>query len=232
MFRFKQFTIHQDKCAMKVGTDGVLLGAWAECMPDDRSILDIGTGTGVVALMMAQRTSAHIVAVEIDATSAEQARLNVAESPWADRVEVLCMPVQSFLSTEKFDLILSNPPYFAESLQPPDASRCTARHTTSLSFAELTDAVDRLLSANGRFAIVLPATEMQRFESIATGRLWVRRRCEVQTTPTAPVKRVLAEFSRTECGEVVAERLTIDRGRTNDFSDEYRALTKDFYLKF
>ncbi len=232
MFRFKEFTVHQEHCSMKVGTDGVLLGAWARCHTADAHILDIGTGTGVIALMMAQRTSARVTGVEIDRPSAEQAARNAAQSPWANRVEVLCSPIQSFRPATRFDLILSNPPYFVDSLLPPDAARSVARHTTSLSFSELTDAVVRMLSSCGRFALILPTSEMPRFEEASRERLFVSRRCEVHTTPETPAKRIMAEFSTSPVAEVEHQHLTIESGGTNNFSDEYRALTKDFYLKF
>ena len=130
-FRFKQFAVEQDDVAMKVGTDGVLLGAWADCNGAKR-ILDIGTGTGVIALMLAQRNAeAEVQAVEIDETATRRARSNFDLSPWAERLTVENCAVQEFAPAEKFDLIVSNPPYFVDSLLPPDAKRSTARHTTT-----------------------------------------------------------------------------------------------------
>ena len=162
-FTFKQFHIDHSRCAMKVGTDGVLLGAWAR-VDGTRRILDIGTGTGVIALQMAQRNSeAQIFAVEIDETASCRARANFDMSPWAERLEVECCAAQEFNHTEKFDLIISNPPYFVDSLLPPDAKRSTARHTHDLSFEALDEAVSRLLAENGRFAMILPVAEFEKY---------------------------------------------------------------------
>ena len=165
MFRFKQFAVRQDRCPMKVGTDGVLLGAWAEVRPGDRRMLDVGTGTGLIALMLAQRSAAWITAVDIDVECATQAAENFAASPWADRLDAVSVAVQRYDPVEKFDLIVSNPPYYVDSLLSPDEGRNTARHAAGLPFGELAAAVVRLLSPGGRFALVLPPVEMQRFRS-------------------------------------------------------------------
>lgn len=156
MFRFKQFAVRQDRCPMKVGTDGVLLGAWAEVRPGDRRMLDVGTGTGLIALMLAQRSAAWITAVDIDVECATQAAENFAASPWADRLDAVSVAVQRYDPVEKFDLIVSNPPYYVDSLLSPDEGRNTARHAAGLPFGELAAAVVRLLSPGGRFALVLP----------------------------------------------------------------------------
>ncbi|MBQ6583784.1 MAG: methyltransferase, partial [Alistipes sp.] len=154
-FRFKQFKVEQDGVAMKVGTDGVLLGAWADCSSAS-SILDIGTGTGVIALMLAQRSSArHIVGVDIDTAAVECAAANFAASPWAERLTAVESSVQEF-GGERFDLIVSNPPYFVDSLHSPDGQRTVARHTTELTFETLDCSVCRLLADGGRFALILP----------------------------------------------------------------------------
>ena len=229
-FRFKQFAVEQDDVAMKVGTDGVLLGAWVGCDGAKR-ILDIGTGTGVIALMLAQRNSqAKIHAVEIDETATCRARSNFDMSPWAERLIVANCAVQKFESSEKFDLIISNPPYFVDSLLPPDAKRSTARHTHDLSFEELDKAVCRLLADNGRFALILPTAEFEKYLSIT--RLHLIRRCDMHPTTGTAVKRVMAEFSRRELPEIAHENITIEKERRGDYTEEYRTLTKDFYLKF
>jgi len=150
MFRFKQFAVRQDRCPMKVGTDGVLLGAWAEVRPGDRRMLDVGTGTGLIALMLAQRSAAWITAVDIDVECATQAAENFAASPWADRLDAVSVAVQRYDPVEKFDLIVSNPPYYVDSLLSPDEGRNTARHAAGLPFGELAAAVVRLLSPGGR----------------------------------------------------------------------------------
>lgn len=136
MFRFKQFAVRQDRCPMKVGTDGVLLGAWAEVRPGDRRMLDVGTGTGLIALMLAQRSAAWITAVDIDVECATQAAENFAASPWADRLDAVSVAVQRYDPVEKFDLIVSNPPYYVDSLLSPDEGRNTARHAAGLPFGE------------------------------------------------------------------------------------------------
>lgn len=231
MFRFKQFTVRQERSAMKVGTDGVLVGAWASVRSSDRAILDIGTGTGVIALMMAQRAAeARIVGVEIDHESAAQARENIAESPWNDRVEVAECAVQNFVSAEKFDLIVSNPPYFVDSLKCPDGSRNRARHTDTLSFAELMKAAERLLAPEGRFVVIVPAEAAM--SVVAAGRLHLVRRCDVRTKPMGLPKRVMLEFSPRYVGAAVREELTVGDGTSGGYSPEYVALTREFYLKF
>ncbi len=230
-FKFKQFTIRQERSAMKVGTDGVLLGAWASVSPATRAILDIGTGTGLIALMLAQRCpEGRIVGVEIDSESAAQARENVAVSPWSDRVAVAECAIQEFTSEQRFDLIVSNPPYFVDSLKSPDASRNKARHTDTLSFEELMRATERLLAPEGRFAVIVPAEAA--LSVVATGRLHLVRRCDVRTKPVGVPKRVMLEFSSRFEGAALREELTIGDGTNGGYSPEYKALTHDFYLKF
>ena len=229
-FRFKQFAVEQEDVAMKVGTDGVLLGVWADCDGAKR-ILDIGTGTGVIALMLAQRNAeADIYAVEIDETATRRARSNFDLSPWAERLTVECCAVQEFGENEKFDLIISNPPYFVDSLLPPDAKRSTARHTHDLSFEELDKAVCRMLADNGRFALILPTAEFEKY--LAITQLYLVRRCDVHPTVGAPTKRVMAEFAKRKSDEIKYENITIEKEKRGDYTDEYRTLTKDFYLKF
>ena len=229
-FKFKQFAVEQDDVAMKVGTDGVLLGAWAEC-EGARRILDIGTGTGVIALQMAQRNpTAQVQAVEIDETAARRARANFDNSPWAERLEVEQTPVQEFSPAEKFDLIISNPPYFVDSLLPPDAKRSTARHTHDLTFEELDRAVCRLLAENGKFALILPVTEFEKYLSLTL--LHLIRRCDICPIEGGATKRVMGEFAKQKPTEMAYENIAIERGQRGDYTDEYRALTKDFYLKF
>lgn len=229
-FRFKQFAVEQEDVAMKVGTDGVLLGAWADC-EGAKNILDIGTGTGVIALQMAQRNpEAQVCAVEIDETAAHRARANFDLSPWAERLTVEQTAVQEFEPSEKFDLIVSNPPYFVDSLLPPDAKRSTARHTHDLTFEELDNAVARLLSGNGKFALILPVTEFEKY--LALTQLHLVHRCDVCPVEGGAVKRIMGEFAKQKPTTIKHETIAIERGRRGDYTDDYRALTKDFYLKF
>ncbi len=232
-FRFKHFTVRQERCPMKVGTDGVLLGAWTEIRPTDRRLLDIGTGTGLIALMLAQRApEAEVTGIDIDDVS--QARENGDASPWGDRLHFVQTPVQAFDPVERFDRIVSNPPFFDATLPSPDAGRTTARHTVTLTFSDLCDAALRLLAPGGRLSVVLPQSEVRRFLLAAGGRLTTLRRTEVRTTPRRPVKRTLLELSRTEEADrsPITDELVIGTGEHEVYTPEYRALTGEFYLKF
>lgn len=239
-FRFKRFTVRQDRCAMKVGTDGVLLGAWAPIRESDRRLLDIGTGTGLIALMLAQRAPAcRVTGVDIDDVA--QARENGDASPWSDRLCFVQTPVQHFFPSERFDLIVSNPPFYVDSLTCPDAGRTAARHTVHLPYGELIDSVDRLLAPGGRFAVVLPTPEAERFRRLAADRLLLVHRTGVRTTPRRPAKRALMLFMRlSEAGDLptagepsaLSDELVIGTGEHETYTPEYRALTGDFYLKF
>lgn len=217
---------------MKVGTDGVLLGAWVPVRDTDRRVLDIGTGTGLIALMLAQRAAgARITALDVDPACAEQARENADASPWGDRIETVCAPVQAF-GAEPFDLIVSNPPFYDNSLPSPDAARTTARHTASLPFAELLDAVERLLAPEGRFALILPAEEARRFRMLASRSLWLEARTDVRTTPRSGVRRSLMLFGRRPSETFPEPEILTVQTAPECFTPEYRALTADFYLKF
>ncbi len=228
-FSFQQFTVHQDRCAMKVGTDGVLLGAWAS---GGRRMLDIGTGTGLVALMMAQRfPEGRVTAVEIDGDACRQASENVQASPYADRVEVLCSSVQDFLSAEKYDVMVSNPPFYDNSLRCPDGSRSKARHTETLSYRDLFLAVDRLLESDGVFSAVIPTECLSGF--VAEGALRgfsVVRKTLVKTVPRKPARRALVTFSRRSGGGCPVEEVCL-MDADGQRSQWYSALTEAFYLR-
>ncbi len=217
---------------MKVGTDGVLLGAWVEAHEQIQRILDVGTGTGLIALMLAQRIPQAEV-WGIDLAPVDEARANCAASPWADRLHMVHSSVQQF-EAEPFDLIVANPPYFVESLLCPDVGRTTARHTVSLSFEELRDAADRLLAPAGHFALILPIDAAARFEELCQGRFTPIRHTTVRTTPRHPAKRLLLEMVR--CGDgpstLRSNELLIGTGRHEEYTEDYRRLTGDFYLKF
>ena len=231
-FRFKQFIIQQDRCALKVGTDGVLFGAWVNYHGAER-VLDIGTGTGVLALIAAQRNpSAYIDAVEIDDAAAEQAAENAAASPWSDRVRVHRMDVRRMTASEPFDLIICNPPYYAGYSAAADDRVGLAKHSDELQFDELMDAVDRLLSLPGRLAVIIPLNREKAFLK-ETERVSIHpiRRCVVKYVAHRPAKRVLLELDRTG-GAVQEEELTIERTGPFDYSTEYRSLISDLMLNF
>lgn len=233
-FTFKQFHIDHSKCAMKVGTDGTLIGAWASIPYTECRILDIGTGTGLIAIMVAQRApKAQIIGIDIDRDCIEQARENVAASPWSERIDIIHSALQEFSSSKDLDVIISNPPYFVDSLLSPDDKRSTARHTTSLSFSDLFDGIERLLAENGTFALILPPAEAERFLSVARGRLFLKRRCDVWSTPESGIKRVMMELQKQPPKELpTIEKLIIEDSGPMGYSAEYRELTRDFYLKF
>lgn len=233
-FTFKQFHIDHSKCAMKVGTDGTLIGAWASMPYTECRILDIGTGTGLIAIMAAQRApKAQIIGIDIDRDCIEQARENVAASPWSERISIIHSSLQEFSSSVDLDIIISNPPYFVDSLLSPDKKRATARHTTSLSFSDLFDGVERLLAQDGIFALILPPAEAERFLSVARGRLFLKRRCDVWSTPESGIKRVMMELQKQPSEELpTIEKLIIEDSGPMGYSAEYRELTRDFYLKF
>ena len=219
MFQFKQFTIEQELCAMKVGTDGVLLGAWAKGGP---RILDIGTGTGIIALMMAQHyPEAQVTAIDIDEGAVRQAEQNVSQSPFLGRISVLQQAVQEHLG--EYESIVSNPPFFIDSLQAPDEQRNMARHTATLSYAELMKAAYRLLADNGEFSVVIPFDYRRRMEdeAVFVG-FFPSRVCGVKTTERKPAKRYLLAFRKHPC-PCQKEQLTIG-------SEDYQALTSAFYL--
>jgi tRNA1Val (adenine37-N6)-methyltransferase len=231
-FHFKQFSIQHDKAAHKVGTDAVLLGAWVDVSMAKR-ILDVGTGSGVIALMIAQRTgsSVFIDGVEIQETDAIQALQNVARSPWATRVKIRHTSIEDFNESNSYDLIVSNPPFFVNSSMPPVRERGIARHTNELTFESLLIATKRLLNSNGTLVVILPPEESKIFSSMAeSDGYFLNRTLHVKSRPDKAVERVLMEFSRVE-KPLQSKSLTIhDAG--NEWSSDYRELTKDFYLKF
>lgn len=230
MFRFKQFTVCDERSAMKIGTDGVLLGAWADIEGDSR-ILDVGTGTGLIALMLAQRNaSAEIVGVDISHEAVEEARDNFLNSPWAKRLSVTEGDVCSFESNEKFDHIVSNPPYFVDSLHSPDSLRTMARHTSSLKFEDLVASAVRLLRPGGRLSVILPTECAMQFRFAAFGHLWLRRQLNVVTKAGDSPRRTLMEFCLSNKPLMPSVATLIMRHRDSSYTEEYRCLTEDFYI--
>lgn len=234
MFQFKQFTVKQDKCAMKVGTDGVLLGAWTPLINNPYSILDIGAGTGLIALMLAQRSHAEqIDAIEIDDEAYEQAVENFEDSSWGDRLFCYHAGLDEFveeMEDEEYDLIVSNPPFYTENYSSGNEKRDQARFTASLPFEELIEAAAILLSENGVFAVVIPFKEEENFKAVAAQfDLFSFKTTRVKGTPDTEVKRSLIAFSRLQQDEITDE-LVIEISRHN-YTPDYTALTQDFYLK-
>lgn len=228
-FSFKKFTIRHDRCAMKVGTDGVLLGAWTD-VAHSKHLLDIGSGTGLVALMLAQRCSGEITGIEIDKEAVKQSRENVAASPWKERIEILWQDVRQYTPNDLYDTIVSNPPYFVDSLKCPDGQRNTARHSDTLDADQLIEKAASLLHPSGRFSVIIPSDLSERFiQTAASYGLHPSRYTQVITRPSLPPKRSLLEF-RKEITACVTDELLIELDR-HVYSEAYIALTKDFYLK-
>lgn len=234
MFKFKQFSINQDNCAMKVGTDGVLLGAWCPIDNNPKSVLDIGTGTGIIALMLAQRTNAEqIDALEIDENAFEQAMDNFENSIWSDRLFCFHAGLDEFIDDpeDEYDLIISNPPFFAEDFKSTDEGRNLARFLDAMPFEQLIEATDLLLSENGVFAVIIPFKEEQNFINLASEfELYPIKITRVRGTFSTPIIRSLLAFKRFEMPILVANELVIEIERHN-YTNEYIELTKDFYLK-
>jgi tRNA1Val (adenine37-N6)-methyltransferase len=229
-FSFKQFTIYQDKCAFKVGTDGVLLGACAD-VSGAQKILDIGTGTGLIALMLAQRCNSEIHAIEPDRESWEQACRNIVDSRWGSRIKVENVDLQSYdPGNKKFDLIITNPPYFSDSLKNPDARKASTRHNESLSNSELLEGVSRLLNDNGKLQIILPYEEGNIFIAEAPEySLYCNNILKIRPLPTSEIRRLILTFSGHKA-KATEKYLTIEHGKRHEFTEDYINLTKDFYL--
>lgn len=230
-FQFKKFSVSQESATHKVGTDGVLLGAWVNIRKGDNFVLDVGTGSGLIALMLAQRAKpdARIDAVEIEADDVKQARENVARSPWPEKVSIHHSPIQQFSSETKYNLISSNPPYFANSQTPPDKKRSRARHAYQLSFPDLLESTTRLLTKTGRLAVILPYSEGLHFINLARGfKLFPIRKTLFRSRATKPVKRLLLELDFQ--GSPHSESEIILHAHGERWSEEYKSLTRDFYL--
>ncbi|GHT41702.1 hypothetical protein AGMMS49965_11910 [Bacteroidia bacterium] len=245
IFRFKQFSVQHDLCAMKVGTDGVLLGAWTEPITNYelritgvQRVLDVGCGSGVIALMLAQKMQkAEIDAIDIDENAYKQTVINFKNSPFKAKPDAIHGDFRTFAPAQKYNLIVSNPPYFVDSLPSPNAERTTARHANTLSYSDLIQHSAELLVDNGRIALILPFEAFDSIQSLAEANgLTLTRKTVVRPKTGAPPKRILLEYtnlspSTPHPAPVAADELTIEKV-PNVFSDEYVALTKDFYLNF
>lgn len=239
-FVFKEFEVKQTNCAMKVGTDAVLLGAWCS-LPQAGNTLDIGTGTGIIAMMAAQRSSSFIDAIEIDKEAYQQAFENCKKSKWSERIAVHHTSFQKFVPSvsKKYNTIVSNPPYFSNSVQAASESRTMARHTCKLNFEELVDGIASLLEREGSFATILPMKEAADLTAIAKRYgLYVNRVTHVKTTCTKPAKRILMQFGFHKT-TLTGETLIIENEPAADclikqraYSNDYKDLTRSFYLGF
>ncbi|HRZ73426.1 MAG TPA: methyltransferase [Flavobacterium sp.] len=234
IFNFKMFAIQQDRCAMKVGTDSVLLGAWCPIENNPFSVLDIGAGTGILSLMIAQRSNAEqIDALEIDEDAYEQCVENFENSPWRDRLFCFHAGLDEFVEEpeDEYDLILSNPPFYAENYKSENEQRDLARFQDAMPFEDLIEAVNLLLSENGVFAVIIPHKEEERFIDLcAQAELFPIKVTRVKGSHNTPIVRSLLAFKRFELPVLSADELVIEINR-HEYTNEYIALTKDFYLK-
>jgi len=230
-FRFKQFTVAQDKCAMKVNTDGVLLGVWAD-VTGVKTILDIGTGTGVIALMMAQKNSEAIIdAIDVVEDAYKQAKENFEQSPWSNRLTCVHSSLQDFSPDKKCDVIISNPPYFVDDFKTDNHQRNIAKHSTALTYPELLKGINRLLSSNGKAFLVIPVFNLQLVETLAEEEnLFISKIVEV--TAVTGKKPYLALMELVRYKEEVMKASIVIQDAIGNFTEEYKHLTKDFYLKF
>jgi len=232
-FRFKQFTIQQEQAAMKVGTDGVLLGAWASVPEAGSRILDVGTGTGLIALMMAQRSrDVWVDALEIDPSSARQANENIRDSPWREHMNLIHSSFQDYASQCKhqYDLIICNPPFFSASTKAPSKEKNLARHDDSLSLRDLFKGYVSLMSETTVISLIVPVDkEAQALDLILEHQMHCKRRTRVIPAPGKLANRVLLEFSPAP-GKCQEDELTIETGERHSYSDKYKSLTEDFYL--
>ena len=233
MFNFKQFQVNQERCAMKIGTDGVLLGAWTPLINNPFNVLDIGAGTGILSLMLAQRSNAEqIDAIEIDEDAYEQCVENFEASPWGDKLFCFHAGLDEFVDEpeDEYDLIISNPPFYTDDYKSDNTSRDLARFEDALPFEELIEAAALLLSDNGIFSVIIPYKEEERFVDMCKELdLFPLKITRVKGTPTSEIKRSLLAFCRMEQTPLIDE-LVIEISRHN-YTPEYIELTKEFYLK-
>lgn len=233
-FQFKKFRINQEKSAMKVGVDGVLLGAWSEAENASR-ILDIGTGTGLVALMIAQKNEYAIIdAIEIDNTAFCEAHINIDNSPWRERINLIEMSFQEFIvgCITKYDLIVCNPPFFAGGIISESYSRNKARKSEFLPLNVLIAGSAEILNKGGKLCLILPSDCLPVLEKLVIcNKLFISRICFLKPNPAKPVFRIMIEISNRSC-ERISEELMIEFDKHHDYTPEYKELTKDFYLKF
>ena len=231
IFQFKQFALKQDQCAMKVGTDGVLLGVWTKI--PNRNVLDIGSGTGLIGLMIAQRNPNCLIdSIEIDENAFLQTSENIENCKWKNRMKAFHTSLQDFTPDKKYQLIVSNPPFFVNATKAENLSKNTARHTDELSYSDLLQNVSKLLASDGVFSLILPVFSEIEFCNLAkTNQLFLNRICYVKPNQEKNSKRILMEFSFTSKPSII-EKLTIETDERHHYTEDYRNLTKEFYLNF
>lgn len=230
-FQFKKFSVAQNSSAMKVGTDSVLLGAWSTIK--EGNILDIGTGTGLIALMLAQRSkNSKIDAVEMELDASIEAITNANNSDWAEKITIHNCAIQDFEPTKKYNLIISNPPFFIDSTKSPISNRNSARHSDNLSFIDLIKSITLHLKYDGISSLILPTIEAEQFIKQAKQQnLHLNKKCIVKPNSIKPAKRILMEFSFNQT-EIIHENLTIETETRHQYTKEYISLTREFYLNF
>jgi tRNA1Val (adenine37-N6)-methyltransferase len=231
-FEFKQFRIEQHKAAMKVGTDGVLLGAWTP-LEDAKRILDVGTGTGLIALMLAQRSDAEIDAIEIDESACEEAKFNFEQSDWSNRLHVYHSDFHLFadFSHEFYDLIVSNPPFFINSLKTKNEALSIARHNSKLSFNQLVSGTRKLLNSSGRLCVIIPFASCTEFRECARlAGFYLRNQTSVIPKSGKAPKRVLLEFTLQPNFPTINELAILDENGV--YTNNYKSLTSPFYPAF
>jgi tRNA1Val (adenine37-N6)-methyltransferase len=231
-FRFKQFIIHQDRCVMKVCTDSCILGAWTALrLQGVKTLLDIGSGTGLLPLMLAQQSMAVMDTIESDPASCEQARENIQASPWSDRIRLLEGDVRDYFFPSNYDFIITNPPFFEADLQSPNPKKNKAKHEESLTFEELLEVISKNLQEHGAFTILLPHHRSHYFETLATGRgFFVQEKLTVYQTPKHTPFRSIYLFSRNQHAKIVSDEMTM-KDSDGKNSETFVELLKDFYEK-
>lgn len=229
-FRFKQFTIHQDRCGMKVSTDACIQGAWAPIKPRVKRVLDIGAGTGLLSLMLAQRNDSILIdAIELDVAAAEQARENVAASPWAERINMMQGDVKDYSFATKYDMVICNPPFFINSLQSEEAQRNNARHEVALGQQDLLEVIDKCTNEEGYAVIMLPPVEHTVWQQLCEQNGWrLVEKLEVQPRIGKEANRIVGVYSRQK-GELQSATLPIKKA-DDSYTEAFTELLRPFYL--
>jgi len=231
-FQFKEFRVEQDRCAMKVSTDACIQGAWTPVSSSVNNVLDIGCGTGLLSLMLAQRNPGiRIDAIELDEAAAQQATENVMASPWADRIQVIQADARTFAGNKKYDLIICNPPFFNNSLLGPEQQRNHARHTLSLSYSELFDCIAANLQPSGKAVVLLPSAEHLTWEKLLVAKGWfVTQQLLISPRTGSTHNRVVSVYTPVAAQQFQTEKLAIRQETGNDYTPEFMQLLRPFYL--